>query len=122
MAATSPASAKNPTPPFFKRESLQVSITISAPIAAVVSCAGFQDVTKTSSVLIQNLIRRGVCAPNASKRGFAINAEYEASQGCYVMGPLVAGNILGTFKVWHAESCTRIIHMSKQLAEILARE
>lgn len=94
----------------------------SAPIAAVVSCAGFQDVTKTSSVLIQNLIRRGVCAPNASKRGFAINAEYEASPGCYVMGPLVAGNILGTFKVWHAESCTRVINMSKQLAEILARE
>ena len=94
----------------------------SAPIAAVVSCAGFQDVTKTSSVLIQNLIRRGGCAPNASKRGFAINAEYEASPDCYVMGPLVAGNIIGTFKVWHAESCTRIIHMSKQLAEILARE
>ena len=94
----------------------------SAPIAAVVSCAGFQDVTKTSSVLMQNLIRRGVCAPNVSKRGFAINAEFEASPGCYVMGPLVAGNILGTFKVWHAESCTRIIYMSKQLAEILARE
>lgn len=93
-----------------------------APISVVVSCAGFQDVAKSSSVLMQNLLRRGVCAPNASKRGFALNADYEASPGCHVMGPLVAGNILGTFKVWHAESCTRIIHMSKHLAEILIRE
>ncbi len=95
---------------------------LSAPISAAISCAGFQDVTKTSSVLMQNLIRSGLCAPNASKRGFAINAQYEASPRCYVMGPLVAGNILGTFRVWHAESCTRILTMSKQLAEILARD
>ena len=95
---------------------------LAAPLAAVISCAGFQDITKSSSTLLQNLIRRGVCTANESKRGLAINASYEASPGCYVMGPLVAGNIIGTFKVWHAESCTRIIHMSQQLAEILDRE
>jgi hypothetical protein len=37
------------------------------------------------------------------------------------MGPLVAGNIIGKVKVWHAESCTRIIQLSQTLAEILAR-
>lgn len=94
---------------------------LAAPIGVIVSCAGFQDVGKSSSTLLQNLIRRGLGAPNASGRGLAINAEYEASPGCHVMGPLVAGNIIGTVKVWHAESCTRIIQLSQQLAEILAR-
>ena len=44
---------------------------------------------------------------------------FEANKNCYVMGPLVAGNIDGDFKVWHAESCQRIIGLSKQLAEVL---
>jgi hypothetical protein len=35
------------------------------------------------------------------------------------MGPLVAGNIDGNFKVWHAESCQRIIGLSQQLAAVL---
>lgn len=94
---------------------------LAAPISVIVSCAGFQDVAKSSSTLLQNLIRRGLCAPNASGRGIAINAEYEASPGCHVMGPLVAGNIIGAVKVWHAESCARIIHLSQTLAGILAR-
>jgi hypothetical protein len=41
------------------------------------------------------------------------------SKNCYLMGPLVAGNIDGNFKIWHAESCQRIINLSKQLAEVL---
>ena len=93
---------------------------MASPISVIVRCAGFQDVAKSSSTLLQNLIRRGLGAPNASQRGLAINAEYEASPGCYVMGPLVAGNIIGTVKVWHAESCTRIIQLSQNLAAILA--
>lgn len=94
---------------------------VTAPISVIVSCAGFQDVAKTSSTLLQNLIRRGLCSPNASQRGLAINADYEASPGCHVMGPLVAGNIIGTVKIWHAESCARIIQLAQHLAEILTR-
>ena len=95
---------------------------IAAPISVIVSCAGFQGLTQTSSILLQNLIRRGLCTPNASKRGLVINAEYEASPRCYIMGPLVAGNIIGTAKVWHAESCARIMQLSQHLAGILLRE
>ncbi len=96
-------------------------IAIDAPIGAVINCAGFQDVTTSSSILIQNLIRRGICIPNDSRRGFTIDKNFEASKNCYLMGPLVAGNIDGEFKVWHAESCQRIISLSKQLAEVLIR-
>lgn len=93
--------------------------TIDAPIRVVINCAGFQDVTRSSSQLIQNLIGRGICTPNESKRGFKIDRNFEASKNCYLMGPLVAGNIDGDFKVWHAESCQRIIDLSKHLAEVL---
>ena len=97
----------------------RVQTVFNAPIRAIVNCAGFQDVTKSSSVLIQNLIRREICIPNDSRRGFLIDKNYEASKNCYLMGPLVAGNIDGNFKVWHAESCQRIIGLSQQLAAVL---
>ena len=92
---------------------------LDAPIGAIVNCAGFQGVTKSSSVLIQNLIRRKICIPNDSNRGFVIDKNFEASKNCYVMGPLIAGNIDGNFKVWHAESCQRIISLAQQLAQVL---
>jgi uncharacterized NAD(P)/FAD-binding protein YdhS len=92
-----------------------------APISVIINCAGFQDVTKSSSPLIQNLIRREICIPNDSNRGFVIDKQFRStvSNNCYLMGPLVAGNIDGDFKVWHAESCQRIISLSQQLAATL---
>jgi uncharacterized NAD(P)/FAD-binding protein YdhS len=93
--------------------------TFDRPLGAIINCAGFQDVTKSSSTLIQNLLQREICFPNQSNRGFAIDKNFKASENCYVMGPLVAGNIDGTFRVWHAESCQRILGLSKHLAEVL---
>ncbi len=95
---------------------------VDAPISIIINCAGFQDVTKSSSPLIQNLIRRGICIPNDSNRGFVIDRNFKsiASENCYLMGPLVAGNMDGDdFKIWHAESCQRIIRLSQQLAATL---
>ncbi len=89
------------------------------PIGVIINCAGFQDVTKSSSVLIQNLLSRNICAPNNSNRGFVIDKDFKASKNCYVMGPLVAGNIDGSFRIWHAESCQRIIGLSQHLAKVL---
>jgi uncharacterized NAD(P)/FAD-binding protein YdhS len=92
---------------------------VDAPISVIINCAGFQDVTKSSSPLINNLIERGICIPNDSQRGFVCDKNFKAGKNCYVMGPLVAGNIDGSFKVWHAESCQRIINLSQQLAKTL---
>jgi uncharacterized NAD(P)/FAD-binding protein YdhS len=94
----------------------------TAPIKVIINCAGFQDVARAPSPLIRNLIRRKICVPNASGRGFLINEKFEASKNCYVMGPLVAGNLAGKLRVWHAESCARIISLSRQLADVLFRE
>ena len=92
---------------------------LDTPIKIIINCAGFQDVTKSNSILIQNLIRRGICIPNDSNRGFVTDKNFKASKNCYVMGPLIAGNIDGDFKVWHAESCQRIIGLSEKLAAAL---
>lgn len=94
----------------------------SAPLAGIVNCGGFSDLTGWSSPLVHNLLRRGICRPNASKRGFLLNEWFEASPGCYVMGPLVAGNLNRALRVWHAESCARIIQLSRQLASALMRQ
>ncbi len=94
---------------------------MDTPIRIVINCAGFQDVTKSDSILIQNLIRREICIPNDSNRGFVTDKNFRANKNCYIMGPLVAGNIDGDFKVWHAESCQRIIGLSEILAAALQR-
>ena len=91
-------------------------------IQIIINCAGFQDLTKSSSPLINSLIQQGICIPNDSKCGFKINENFEAHQNLYLMGPLIAGNINDRFKVWHAESCGRIFNLSLHLAEILVKD
>jgi uncharacterized NAD(P)/FAD-binding protein YdhS len=103
---------------YIDSESRQPQV-FEAPIGAIINCAGFQDVNRSSSVLIQNLIERGICVPNASSRGFTIDRNFAANKNLYIMGPLVAGNLDGNLRVWHAESCQRILSLSQQLAKVL---
>lgn len=116
----SPLTARSASCEYIDSEDSQQKV-YDAPIDVIINCAGFQDVTKSSSVLIQNLIRREIFVANDSHRGFVIDKNFEStsSKNCYLMGPLVAGNIDGNFKVWHAESCQRIISLSQTLADVL---
>ncbi len=91
-------------------------------VQVVINCAGFQDLMTSTSPLINNLIKRGIAIPNDSNCGFSINENFEINKNFYLMGPLVAGNINSKFKVWHAESCARIISLSQQLAAVLLAE
>ena len=91
-----------------------------ASIGVAIGCVGAVDLGKTFTPLIQNVIRRKLCAPNASRRGFMVNEQYEASKNFYILGPLIAGNYVGTVRVWHAESCHRIISIAERFAEVLA--
>jgi uncharacterized NAD(P)/FAD-binding protein YdhS len=93
--------------------------TFPTPIQVVINCAGFQDLTQSSSPLINNLIQQGICTPNDSRAGFEINENFETQQNFYLIGPLVAGNINDRLRVWHAESCGRIFNLSQSLAEVL---
>lgn len=92
---------------------------LEIPVQLVINCAGFQDLSKPPKGLISNLIEEGICQSNESRRGFVMNENFETNPNFYVMGPLVAGNVNKRIRVWHAESCTRIITLSRQLAEVL---
>jgi uncharacterized NAD(P)/FAD-binding protein YdhS len=94
----------------------------STPVQVVINCAGFQDLTASSSILIKNLIKQDICIPNDSRNGFNVNENFEANKNFYLLGPLIAGNMNSKFKIWHAESCARIINLSQQLAEVLVKE
>ena len=92
---------------------------VTSSIKVIINCAGFQNLHNSSSPLIGNLIQQKVCTPNDSLCGFEVDENFAANENLYLMGPLVAGNINSRFKIWHAESCGRIINLSQQLAEIL---
>lgn len=91
----------------------------TSPIQVLINCAGFQNLTTSSSPLINSLIDQEICIPNDSLCGFEMNENFEAHENLYLMGPLVAGNINQKLKVWHAESCGRIFGLSHTLAEVL---
>ncbi|PSB08867.1 hypothetical protein C7B62_15300 [Pleurocapsa sp. CCALA 161] len=93
--------------------------TFTTPVQVIINCAGFQDLTQSSSPLINNLIQQGICTPNDSRGGFEMNENFETQPNFYLMGPLVAGNINDKLRVWHAESCGRIFNLSQSLAEVL---
>jgi len=89
------------------------------PISLIINCTGFQNVTETSSPLIQSLLKNNISSPTESNRGLCVNEQLEVSKNCYLIGPLIAGNCNNGIRIWHAESCIRIIGIAKQLAEHL---
>ncbi len=114
------AAAEEENPGFFyKPDRDQPPLRRDAPVGITIGCVGTTDLGRSPASLVQNLLRRKLCAPNASRRGFVINERYEASANFYIMGPLIAGNHAGTVRVWHAESCHRIISLTRQFADVL---
>lgn len=107
---------------FFEYQDSHTNTTrvLPAPVKVIVNCGGFQNLTQSMSApFLRNLIKQGICEVNGSKRGLVVNAHFEANQNLYLMGPLLAGNIIGNYKVWHAESCPRIFSLTHQLAKCL---
>ncbi len=93
-------------------------VTCPQPFCVAVNCTGFENLTNTSSKLLNNLVEEKLCTINSSRRGIEVNEALEASKDVYVMGPLLAGNNNKTVHFWHVENVSRII----QLAPLLANE
>jgi len=89
----------------------------------IINCVGSNnlDSDKIPS-LIKNLIKKDYCKPNDSKIGFHVNKNLEATEGLYIMGPLLAGNVIDGKPVWHVEHCGRIIWLSEVLSKILIKD
>lgn len=94
---------------------------LNSKIDVVVNCSGSMELTGdlSESCLLENLINRKLCKVNKSGRGFSTNDNFEASKNLYIAGPLLAGNIVGNHRIWHAESCKRIYDLSNDLSSCL---
>jgi uncharacterized NAD(P)/FAD-binding protein YdhS len=91
-------------------------------VQVVINCAGF---SKTSDLPDSNLLRRlldrGLVRPTANSAGLLVNDEMEASPGIFVLGPLLAGNVVKGTAIWHVEHCGRISRFARDLGGILGQ-
>ncbi len=86
----------------------------------VINCVGSSNLQSDRiPPLIKNIINKGYCRPNESKIGFHVNQKLEATEDLYIMGPMLAGNVIEEKPVWHVEHCGRIIWLSEVLSKIL---
>jgi uncharacterized NAD(P)/FAD-binding protein YdhS len=93
-------------------------VTSAQTYTAVINCAGFSSTTApTRSRLITDLVASGLCVPVATGCGIEVNDQMEAAPSLFVMGPLLAGNVVNNMAIWHVEHCGRIAQFSKGLAQ-----
>jgi uncharacterized NAD(P)/FAD-binding protein YdhS len=96
-------------------------VTSDQAYAAVINCAGFSSTAQpTRSTLVTDLIASGLCVPVSTGCGVEVNDQMEAAPNLFVMGPLLAGNVVNNMAIWHVEHCGRIAQFSKGLARIVA--
>lgn len=90
-------------------------------MTVIVNCSGFRPLHELGEEsLLDTMVRHGTCRPTQWGRGIVVNDDMEANDGLFVMGPLLAGNVIGGFPVWHVEHCGRISSFSATLGGTLA--
>jgi uncharacterized NAD(P)/FAD-binding protein YdhS len=97
---------------------------LDRPADVVINCGGPPALlVDADSTLVATLIDRGVVRPTRRGRGIQVQPSMEAAPGLYVMGPLLAGNLVDGAPVWHMEHCGRIsvfgTTLGSRLAEVL---
>lgn len=98
-------------------------VQINSRADIIINCAETDTISKhrPESDLVKNLINRKICKPNPSLKGFCVNSKFEASTNFYIMGPLLAGNLIGKHKIWHADSCKGIYELTYDLQKYLLK-
>lgn len=97
-------------------------VTYPQPIDTVINCGGTESVSHdSSSRLIRNLVVGEMLRPSRSGRGIDLDNQMQCAPNMYVVGPLLADNIIKKENIWHAEHCGRIIRYARQLATELVK-
>lgn len=89
------------------------------PFKVVINCTGADDLDKSTSRLIYNLVHNGIAKVNLSGKGFYVNEKFEAAPNLYIMGPLLGGNMNERIHFWHLENASRLMYLAPFLAECL---
>lgn len=83
---------------------------------AIVNCAGFDELDRTEDPFLRTLLDSGLAHATGSRRGLAVDDAFRAAPRVHVAGPLLAGNLTTRLRVWHLESCRRILAMAPAIA------
>lgn len=91
---------------------------------AIINCSGAGPLHSTSSQLLATILqdKSGIARMNSSNKGILVTENFEASDGVYVMGPLLAGHSGIRDWIWNLESAPRIEVLALRLADTLASE
>lgn len=94
-----------------------------APAAdVVINCGGpAGSLEHAGADLLSQVIATGVCRATSAGGGIAVDHSLAAAPDLYVMGPLLAGNVVNGSPVWHMEHCGRISAYGSALGAELAR-
>lgn len=88
----------------------------------VINCAGpGRSLQHSGPPLLAQLLTTGVCRSTPAGGGIAVDSSLAAAPDLYVMGPLLAGNVVNGSPVWHMEHCGRISSYGSALGADLAR-
>ena len=88
--------------------------------SVIVNCAGFARIVDLPEThLLRRLLAGALAAPTFAGTGLAVNDMMECSPGLFVLGPLLAGNVISGSPIWHLEHCGRISSFSDILADTL---
>jgi uncharacterized NAD(P)/FAD-binding protein YdhS len=93
--------------------------TYAAKFKIAINCTGANDLDKSSSRLIYNLVHNDIAEVNLSGKGFLVNKNFEAAPNLYIMGPLLGGNKNERIHFWHLENASRIMYLAPYLADCL---
>jgi len=85
----------------------------------IVHCGGAEQLCNTSSRLIAGLLEKGICEINETNMGLAVDENFLANDGLYIIGPLLAGIYNAKFKFWHLENSKRLNILADALADTL---
>lgn len=88
----------------------------------IVNCTGFQDLRAVGDPLLRSLGQDGPVQLTPNRRGIAVDRTFRASPHVLVAGPLLAGNLNERLRVWHLESCRRILELAPEIAEQVLAE
>jgi uncharacterized NAD(P)/FAD-binding protein YdhS len=83
------------------------TVPLPAPADVVLNCTGPAPDLRDVPV-VADLVTAGTVATTVHGRGVAVDDDLAAAAGLHVMGPLLAGNLVGGAPLWHLEHCGRI--------------
>ncbi len=92
--------------------------------AAVINCRGSETLPTARIPLLRSILRPeiGIASVNRPESGITVNADFEASPGVYVIGPLLSGYTTELDAIWNLESTPRIHALSERTAGTVASE